>query len=127
MGLHPQLSVFTFLVIVFLPAAVALVFAWGVWMAGKRPAIAPWRISAFNWALGCALADTVIFLPNSFRFLTTEAPATGIWFAANCTGLALLILVLGASLVGKGWSRGLLLCWGVLLFLGVFVVYTRVP
>jgi hypothetical protein len=127
MGVYPQLSVFTFLVIVFLPSAVAFLFAWMIWMANKNPTIAPWRVTTFNWAFGCALADTVLFMPNSIRFLSTEAPATGLWRAANFAGLGLLVLTLGASSTGKGWSRGLLFCWGVLLFLGVFVVYTRVP
>src|SRR5580704_4086191 len=127
MGVHPQHNIFAFLVIAFLPATIAFFFASAVWIANKRPAIAPWRITSFNCALGCALADMVLFMPNSARFLATQAPATGIWLVTNWTALSLLVLVLGASLTGKGWSRGLLFCWGLLLFLGVFMVYATVP
>jgi len=91
------------------------------------PELARWRLVTFNWALICALLDTLLFLGPSARFLATNAPATGIWLITNWLCVVLLLLILAASFIGKGWSRGLLLCWGVLQSLGVFVVYARVP
>ncbi len=123
---HPQLSVATFLTIAFLPALTALVLASIVWVAGRRE-IAEWRLRTFRYALTASFLDVVLFLPGSIRFLVTRSAATGVWLVANWICVALLVLVLAASLVGKGWSRILLFSGGVLLFLGVFVVYARVP
>ena len=124
---HPQLSVVTFLSIAFLPAITVLVLACVAWIAGRRAEITPWRLVTFKWALTIAFLDTVLFLPAAIRFLAMGIPATGIWLAANWLSVALLVVVFAAAFAGKGWSRSLLVFWGLLLFLGVFMVYARVP
>lgn len=124
---HPQLNVLTFLSIAFLPAVTVLVLAWVAWIAGRHAEIARWRHVTFKWALAIAFLDTLAFLPAAIRFLAMGIPATGIWFAANSLSFALLILVFAAALTGKRWSRVLLILWAVLLLLGVFMVYARVP
>jgi hypothetical protein len=124
---HPQLNVLTFLSIAFLPALTALVLACVAWIAGRHTQISPWRLVTFKWGLIAAFVDTLLFLPAAIRFLAMGSPATGIWFAANCLSFGLLILVFAAVFTGKGWSRALLILWSVLLVLGVFMVYARVP
>lgn len=124
---HPQLNVLTFLSIAFLPATTVLILALIAWIAGRHSEIARWRLFTFQWALIVAFLDTLIFLPAAIRFLAMGIPATGIWLAANWLSVALLVLVFAAAFTGKRWSRLLLILWAILLCLGVFMVYARVP
>ena len=58
-----------------LPAAISPFFAWSVWVANKRPAIATWRLTAFNWVLISSLATMAIFVPSCVHMMGTLEPA----------------------------------------------------
>jgi hypothetical protein len=103
-----------------LPAAISLFFAWSVWVANKRPAIAMWRLTAFQWGLISALAAMAIFLPSCIHRIGTLEPDQGAWLIANWMGIAPWATGLAAAFAGKGWGRITLVLWSILIFLGVF-------
>jgi hypothetical protein len=117
---HREFSSILLMGIFFLPAVLSLFFAWSVWIANKRPAIAMWRLDAFKWGLISASLTTAIFTSSSIQRLRTLEPAQGVWLGANWVGIVLWVISLGAALTGKGWGRIILVLWGVLIFLGVF-------
>ncbi len=119
-GSHRVFSALILVTVFYLPATIALFFAWSIWGANQRPPIASWRLLTFRWALIVASMTTVIFAATSARMLATLQGATGFWLAANWTGAALWVPALVSAFVGKGSSRAVLVLWGVFAFLGIF-------
>lgn len=111
----------------FFLALIALFFAWSVWIANKRPEIATWRLASFKSGLILAPAAIVMLIPGSAHYLRTGTPAEGIWLVANWIGISLWVCVIVTALTGKGRARTLLVVWGILAFLGVFVANSFVP
>ena len=117
---HREFSSILIVGIFFLPATVSLFFAWSVWIANKRPAIAAWRLNTFKWGLISASSTTAVFFLSCVRMLKTLEPAHGIWLAVNWVGIVLWVASFAAALTGKLWGRICLVLWWVLIFLGVF-------
>jgi hypothetical protein len=120
MSEHPEFSSTLIVGVFFLPATVSLFFAWSVWIANERPAIATWRLNAFNWGLICALVTVALLIPSSVHMIRTLEPAKGVWLMVNRLGILLWFAGLVAALTGKGWGRICLVLCGVFIFLGVF-------
>jgi hypothetical protein len=104
----------------FLPAAVSLFFAWSVWIANKRPAIATWRLATFKWGLISAPVTMAVFIPSCLHMIRTMEPARGVWLMANRLGIILWLAGFAAALTGRGWGRITLVLSGIFIFLGVF-------
>jgi hypothetical protein len=117
-----KLDIFVLVGMFFLPAAVALFFAWSVWFANKRPIIAGWRLATFRWGLIAAVMATIAFSPGCVQELRTLEPAHGVLLIANWAGIVLWIIGLAGASTGKGWGRITLICWGILMFFGLFGV-----
>lgn len=120
MSEHPDFNAILLVGLFFLPATVSLYFAWSVWIANKRPAIATWRLNTFRWGLISALVTMAIFIPSCIHMIRTLEPAKGVWLMANRLGVLLWLAGLVFALTGKGWGRITLVLWGILIFLGVF-------
>ncbi len=115
-----KLDILLLVAMFFLPATVALFFAWSVWVANKRPTIASWCLATFRWGLIAAVMATIAFLPGCVQDLRTLEPAHEVWLIANWAGIVLWMIGLAGALTGKGWGRITLVFWGVLMFVGVF-------
>ena|SRR5579863_2840733 len=120
MGEHRGFDTLVLVFVFFLPAVVSLYFAWSVWIANTRPAIAGWRRIAFQCGLIAALLTVALLGASSIDLVRTLRPAQGVWLLGNWFAAVLWVAALGAACAGKGWGRVLLLCWGILIFLGVF-------
>ncbi len=72
-----KLDILLLVAMFFLPATIALFFAWSVWIANKRPTIASWRLATFRWDLIAAVMATVAFLPGCIQDLRTLEPGRG--------------------------------------------------
>ncbi len=117
-----KLDIFVLVALFFLPAAVALFFAWSVWIANKRPTIAGWRLVTVGWGLIAAVMAMIAFFPGCVHELRTLQPAHGFWLVVNWAGIVLWMIGLAGASTGKGWGRITLICWGMLMFVGLFGV-----
>jgi hypothetical protein len=69
-----------------------------------------------------------LFLVASIDQLKTRQMLPGFWLILNVSTAVLAMLGFTGAVSGKGWPRGLLLAWGVLLTLGMFmVVVSTIP
>ena len=116
---HRTLGAILFVVLLLLPALIALFMAWAMWIANKRPTAPGWRILIFRCGLISALLTVALWFPSLSYYSATELPAQGIRLAANWVGSVLWLFGLVAALAGKGPGRIALACWGVFMLLGV--------
>lgn len=120
MSEHREFGEVLFVGLFFLPASISLFFAWSVWIANRRPAIAMWRLNTFRWGLVSASAATVILGLTSAHMLISLENARGAWLIPNWVGAVSWVTGLAGALTGRGWGRVTLLLWGTSIFLGVF-------
>ena len=81
--------------------------------------IATWRLVMFRWGLIAAVMATIAFFPSCVHQLRTLEPAHGVWLIANWVGIVLWMIGLSGASTGKGWGRVTLICWGILMFVGM--------
>jgi hypothetical protein len=126
-----RLSVFGSIIraiVLLLPAAIALIVTSYVWAARKQSALSEGRVRIFRWSLTSAWIAMALFLVTSVDQLKTRQILPGFWLVLNLSALLLAILGFAGAVTGKGWSRALLLTWGALLIMGMFmVVVSTIP
>jgi hypothetical protein len=113
--------------IFFLPAIIALFCAWTIWSGKGQPQISEWRRRLFQMGLIGAPSAMLLLAPASGHYLETLTLATGIPLKLTLGGIVIWAITTVAALAGKGWSRSLLVCWAVFLFLGEFFIYLQMP
>jgi hypothetical protein len=121
---HHNFDVFLLILGFLLPAQILLLFAWFVSIANKQPLSAEWRRKAFRWGLFAATGVTAWFFAFGLHYLKVGEPAQHFWLFMNWLGIVVSLLCLAASLAGKGAGRILLFAWGIMIFVGVFGIYS---
>jgi hypothetical protein len=126
-----RLSVFGSIVraiLLLLPAAITLFLTSYVWASRKRPELSEGRVRIFRWSLTSTWIAMALFLVTSIDQLKTRQLLPGFWLVLNLSAALLAILCFTGAVTGRGWARALLLTWGVLLILGMFmVVVSTIP
>jgi hypothetical protein len=120
-----RLSVFGSIVraiVLLLPAAIALTATSYVWAAGKQSELSDRRVRIFRWSLTSAWIAMALFLVTSIDQLKTRQLLPGFWLVLNLSAVLLAMLGFAGAVTGRGWSRALLLTWGALLIMGMFMV-----
>lgn|ERR1700722_1884911 len=120
MNRHATLQASVLVMFFLLPALITLSFAWAVWESNKRPSISVQRLSIFNFGLLASLICFAYFFVSSLQYVESLKPAAGIWLLMNRLTILLWFAGIASALAGKGLGRILLVCSGILLFLGVF-------
>ena len=109
-------------ILLLLPAAITLFVTSCVWASRKQSELSEGRIKIFVWSLTSAWIATALFLVASIDQLKTRQLLPGFWSVLNLSAALLAIVGFIGAATGRGWARALLLTWGALLILGMFMV-----
>jgi len=116
-GYHIGHGAFVLPAVLLFPASVLLFFAWS--SATKQGAVQVRQPNIFGWGLLSATFCTCWFFAWGVHYFRTNEPAHSFWLYVNWVAILMWTFGLSASFTGRGAARIFLICWGLLLFLGV--------